>query len=601
MSGLASGLDWTTIINEMVAAEQAPETQMEAQQTTLGTENTAYTTIGTDLATLQKDVTTLMDPSFFGTRTASSSNSSVASATAATGTPLGTYTFDISKLATDSSWQGVTADASPLSTTDDLSGVTVADAGFATPVTAGTFTVNGTQITIAGTDTLQSVLNQINNVAGVTAAYNPSTDEIKLSSSSSIVLGNINDTSNFLQAAQLYNSNEKDDVATGGGYSITSASALGGINLDNALSASNLATAITGDSTGAGTFDINGVAINYNTSTDTINSVLQAINDSAAGVTATFDASNNQFQLTNTTTGDVGISLRDVTGNFLAATGLLGGSLQQGSNLEYSVNGGGTLTSQSNTIDAGTAGITGLSVTALGLGTSAISVQSDTSTISTAINSFVTDYNAAQKYISSQTASTTSSTGAVTPGTLTGDMDAEGVADQLRQLTDATPPEMTGAVQSLNDMGITSNGTDNTLAVDSSSLNAALTTNLSAVQQLFTDPTNGLATTLNSYLTDTTGSNGILATKEAGFTKEESNITTSITNLQNQITQNETNLQNEFVAMEAAISTINVQKQYLTDFFDEPSATTASPTPATSSSSSDSTSSTDSSSSSSTT
>lgn len=594
MSGLASGLDWTTIINEMVAAEQAPETQMEAQQSTLGTENTAYTTIGTDLATLQKDVTTLMDPSFFGSRAASSSNSSVASATAATGTPLGTYTFDISKLATDSSWQGVTAAASPLSATDDLSGVTVADAGFATPVTAGTFTVNGAQITIAGTDTLQSVLDQIKSATdgAVTASYNASTDSngpadtITLSSSSAIVLGNTNDTSNFLQVAQLYNSNEKDNVATGGGYSITSPSALGGINLDNALSASNLADAITGDSTGAGQFDINGVAIKYNTSTDTINSVLQKINDSAAGVTATFDASNNQIQLTNTTTGDVGITLQDVSGNFLAATGLLGGSLQQGNNLEYSVNGSGTLTSQSNTIDAGTAGITGLSVTALGLGSAAITVQSDTSTISTAINSFVTDYNAAQKYISSQTASTTSSSGTVTPGTLTGDMDAEGIADQLRQLTDATPPEMTGAVQSLNDLGITSNGTDNTLAVDSASLNAALTTNLSAVQQLFTDPTNGVGTTLGSYLTATTGSGGLLATQEANFTSQVTGLATSISNLQTTVSNNETTLQNQFVAMETAISTINTNKQYLTDFFNEPSSSSAAPSTADSSSSS---------------
>ena len=58
------------------------------------------------------------------------------------------------------------------------------------------------------------------------------------------------------------------------------------------------------------------MAIDFNASTDTINSVLQTINDSAAGVTATFDASNNQFQLTNTTTGDVGISLQDVTRQF---------------------------------------------------------------------------------------------------------------------------------------------------------------------------------------------------------------------------------------------------------------------------------------------
>ena len=52
------------MINEMVAAEQAPETQMEAQQTTLKTEGTSYTTIGTDLAALQKDVTTLMRSEF---------------------------------------------------------------------------------------------------------------------------------------------------------------------------------------------------------------------------------------------------------------------------------------------------------------------------------------------------------------------------------------------------------------------------------------------------------------------------------------------------------------------------------------------------------
>jgi flagellar hook-associated protein 2 len=157
-------------------------------------------------------------------------------------------------------------------------------------------------------------------------------------------------------------------------------------------------------------------------------------------------------------------------------------------------------------------------------------------------------------------------------------MDVEGIADQLRQLTDATPDGQGGAaVQNLNDMGITSNGTDNTLSVDSSALNSALANNLGAVQNLFTDSTNGLATTLNSYLTDTTGSNGILATKESGFTQQESSINTSITNLQSQISQNETELQNQFVQMEDAINTINTQKEYLTDFFNEPAASSAAP------------------------
>jgi flagellar capping protein FliD len=115
---------------------------------------------------------------------------------------------------------------------------------------------------------------------------------------------------------------------------------------------------------------------------------------------------------------------------------------------------------------------------------------------------------------------------------------------------------------------------------------------LSAIQQLFTDPTNGLATKLNSYLTNTTGSKGVLATQEASFTTQSTQIGTSITNLQNQITQNETNLQNEFVSMEQAISSINTQKQYLTDFFNDPTSTSAAPTTANTSSSSSSSTST---------
>ena len=40
MSGLASGIDWTTIINDMVAAESAPVTLMQTQQTTVNQKNT---------------------------------------------------------------------------------------------------------------------------------------------------------------------------------------------------------------------------------------------------------------------------------------------------------------------------------------------------------------------------------------------------------------------------------------------------------------------------------------------------------------------------------------------------------------------------------
>ena len=111
MSGLASGIDWTSIVNELLTAEAAPETQMTTEQTTDNSKNAAYQTIGTDLTTLNTDITSLSNPSFFETRTATSSDSSIATATAASGTALGDYTFKVDTMATDSTWVGGTASA----------------------------------------------------------------------------------------------------------------------------------------------------------------------------------------------------------------------------------------------------------------------------------------------------------------------------------------------------------------------------------------------------------------------------------------------------------------------------------------------------------
>jgi flagellar hook-associated protein 2 len=547
---------------------------MNTEETADEQKKAAYQTIGTDLTTLNSDVTTLTNPGFFNSRTTSVSNSSVANATAAAGTPLGNYTFKVTTLASDSVQVGATA-SGPLNSTSDVSSLVLANAGFANPVSAGTFTVNGQTITIATSDTLQSVFDQISTATGgaVTASYDatpgdPNYDEITLSNSdpsntTPITLGSDTDTSNFLQSAELYNN---------GTNTVTSAAPLGGVNLSDSLGEANLATPITGDGSGNGEFTINGVPITFNTSTSTVTDVLQEINDSAAGVTATYDSLGNRFELTDTSPGNVGISLNDVTGNFLAATGLSGGTLQAGNNLEYSINGGGQLTSASNTIDAGSSGLTGLSVTAVGEGTTTISVNSDTSTISSAINSFVTDYNAVQNYISSQTATTTSSSGTVTPGLLTGDMDVEGIMTNLRQLVDASPGTTSG-VLNLNELGIESNGNDNTLSIsDPTTLSNALANNLTAVQNLFTNPTNGLATTLGSYIANTNSLTGTLASDENNMTTEIATLTTSISTLQTKISNDQTSLDQQFTDMETAINSINAEKEYLNDYFNSSGA-----------------------------
>jgi len=62
-----------------------------------------------------------------------------------------------------------------------------------------------------------------------------------------------------------------------------------------------------------GSLAINGVTINYNTQKDTLQTLLGRINNSAAGVVATYDATDNRMVLTNATTGDLGVTVGDST------------------------------------------------------------------------------------------------------------------------------------------------------------------------------------------------------------------------------------------------------------------------------------------------
>ena len=562
VAGLASGTNWTTTVEELANAERAPETQWEAQQTKLQSQNNAYTTISGDLATLQTDVETLQDPSLYQGTTATSSDTSIASATSEAGATLGSFTFDITQLATASQLTGATGISQSLVPSGgDPGTVTIGSANFATPVTAGTFTINGQQVTVAATDTLQDVFDNIATATNnaVTASYNSTSDEITLSSSSPIVLGSETDTSNFLQSAGLYNSSTSSDT-------ITSNTALGTVQLNSDMTSAGLGTAVSDGGAGNGAFTINGVTINYNSSTDSLNDVLSRINNSSAGVTASYNNLTNNFVLTNSTTGAIGITAQDVTGNFLAATGLSGGTLSEGSNLLYTVNGNSTqLVSQSNTITSASSGINGLTVTPVQKGSTTVSVSSNTAAITTAINQFITDYNTVESYISTQQAVTTSSSGTTTPGTLTGDLTANGIANDLRDNTNQPVPGLSGAIQMLSDLGIQTNGQNNTISLSSpSTLSAALTSNLSGVQSFFSGAS-GWGTQLNNWLNATTGSGGTVPNQQATLTQQNTNITTQISNLETKISSDSAKWTSEFEAMEVAESQTTQEMTYLSE------------------------------------
>jgi flagellar hook-associated protein 2 len=556
LTGLASGFDWQSLVDQLTEIERTPQRRLRDEQNVLEQRNNAYGSLVTQLSVLQTRVDALKDAALFDSRSTTVGDTTVASATASTGVALGVYTFAIAQLATASSQQGTANAGSALNPTNDVSGLVLSGAAFATAVTEGTFTINGEQVEIEATDSLQEVFDKISSATGgaVTGSYDSATDRITLSSGSAIVLGSASDSSNFLQVAKLYNN---------GTGTLSSASALGAVRVSASLNSANLQSAID-DNGGSGAFAINGMQITFNAS-DTVNDVLARINNSAAGVTASYDPINDRFTLTNKVTGDLGVALEDVSGNFLAATGLLAGTLQRGKNLLYTVNGGGQLVSQSNTITEASSGITGLSVTALKEGASTtVEVTSDTAKIKTAISDFIEEYNRAQSMIDAQTAIKIDAKGKVTTAILASQSDAEEIASKLRKLANTALTGLAGSIRQLDALGIVSNGNDNTLALaDSAKLDAALAQSLSEVEDLFDNGTSGLAVQLSALLETTVGDEGTLATRQDTLAKQIAAIDTQIADLERVVLSNQERLIQSFVAMERARASINQQNEFL--------------------------------------
>jgi flagellar hook-associated protein 2 len=379
-----------------------------------------------------------------------------------------------------------------------------------------------------------------------------------LTSASPISLGSAADTSNFLQVAQLYNN---------GGDTVSSANPLGHAKLTATLSNGGLATTVSDGGSGAGQFTINGVAISYDASTDSLQDVMTRINSSSAGVSASYDSLNNRFTLQNKTTGNVGISMQDNNGgNFLAATGLSGGTPTAGQNLLYTVNGNvQQLQSPSNTITGDSSTINGLSLTAMKMGSVSVTVGNDTSAVTSALQSFVSDYNNVQSYITTQTASTTDSSGNVTAGLLTGDQDAGNIASSLRSgsFSSVAVPGLSATFSQLANLGITSNGQDNTITLDTTVLGSSLTNNLTQVQSFFTNATNGWAVKLDAALTNTVGDSGSISTHQTALTAKSASIATQIANLEKQVTADSAFWTTEFQNMETAQSQTNQELTFL--------------------------------------
>jgi len=176
-------------------------------------------------------------------------------------------------------------------------------------VNDGSFSINGTSIDVNASDSINTVLERINQSdAGVTATFDAATETVLLTqetpgSASGINLAN--DTSGFLAAVKL-----DQAIPTPGEDSETE---------------KPLAEVASFSSVQSGTITVNSVAFNIDVNTDSLTDVLDRISASSADVSASFNSSSQQVTL-NSENPDSQLALASGGTNFFSALGISDGT-----------------------------------------------------------------------------------------------------------------------------------------------------------------------------------------------------------------------------------------------------------------------------------
>ena len=413
------------------------------------------------------------------------------------------------------------------------------------------------------TDSLNTILSRINaSSAGVTATYDSATDKVVLTNTAAndtnvINLGASDDDSNFLAAIGV--SGATQSTGSTGSTTLTSTQHLGALNDTGTLSGENLANGtIT-----AGTFSINGVTISVDPSADSLTDVLERINSSDAGVSASYDSATDTIRVLSSTLGSRTIKFGSSsdTSNFLSITNLDSASQVAGQDAQFTINGGSTLTRNTNQVSDA---ITGVTINLLSTGTSTVTVSSDDDAIVTGISNFVTEFNSTITKIADLTGSS---------GDLAGDSGIASISDYLfQQVFSQVSGSGDSDYDSLLAIGI-STGSDFSadttpqLEVDEDKLRAALEDNRSAVQSLFTNSSStGIVDTMYDYVNSATSATGWLnqRVKSNGTIDQQiTSLNAQIDRIEERVSLYETRLKKQYSALETMMSSMKAQSSSL--------------------------------------
>lgn len=261
-----------------------------------------------------------------------------------------------------------------------------------------------------------------------------------------------------------------------------------------------------------------------------------------------------------------------------------------GTDAAYTINGGATQYSSSNTISGASLGgstpptqgqgatqtIPGVTLSLNGItGSTPVTVTvgapgPSTQNIQTAVQQFVTDYNSAVSMIQTQLAQAPSSSDP-TQGTLFGDSDLQQLLSNMREQMDATLGGLTGSITSMLNIGVSTGAASGTGAPSQSSISGQLTLDSGALTQALTSNASAVKSMLQSWsihfsfmVDNEAAPGGTIDSRIQGDDTQINYLTTQISNLNAANTAKQQQLVNEFAEMEAALSSSQSTSSWLT-------------------------------------
>ncbi len=247
--------------------------------------------------------------------------------------------------------------------------------------------------------------------------------------------------------------------------------------------------------------------------------LMNAINGAGAGVTASITTSGGQNYLQLAAAGGpTNITLNDTPGS---PASIISKAAQQGGNASFTLNGSIQVTNQATNVFSNV--IPGVTFNLLqnNPGTVNLSLATDPSQLTNALQTFVSSYNSLADQVTQETG-----TGA---GALGGNSVIRDISTDLGQLSGYFGSSST--VRSLSDLGITFDNSGQ-MSLDSSVVSGFSSTQLSDAFKFFGSSNAGFAAFASNFTSLSDPISGSIQNQEDGIDTEDTNIASQITTLQ---------------------------------------------------------------------